>query len=230
MAPIYVLLDQADEHLAAARVEQAREKDAAAVADEHLRVLGAADGKSRFALRLAGTSRKAHTQLTKQAEADRAAAWREGADARGAARQAAADAWKVLRDRPYVTVLGATECQAPDVDILANRLTEMRETQVPARAQQKDTGDEKRVARCHGQATTARENAAMYRAIATDARTEKQLRERIAEQPPRLQESEMKARADLQKAQAQESARVVHQSSPSYRPPTQGQSGPRRSL
>ncbi|MEU9529404.1 MULTISPECIES: hypothetical protein [Streptomyces] len=231
VAPIYVLLDQADEHLAAARVEQAREQAAAevaATADEHLRVLGAADGKSRFALRMAGTSRKEHTQLTKQAEADRAAAWHEGVDARVAARQAAADAWKVLRDSPYVTVLGATERQAPDVDTLAARLTEMRETKVPARAQQKDTGDEKRVARFHGQATTARENAAKYRATAKDARTEKQLRERISEQHPRLHESEVKARADLQKAQAQQTARVVHQSSPSYRPPTQGQSGPKQ--
>ncbi|MBL1288116.1 hypothetical protein ACFTXO_18065 [Streptomyces sp. NPDC057067] len=112
-----MLLDQADEHLAAARIEQAREQAAAevaATADEHLRVLGAADGKSRFALRMAGTSRKEHTQLTKQAEADRAAAWREGADARVAARQAAADAWKVLRDSPHVRVLGAAERQALD--------------------------------------------------------------------------------------------------------------------
>ncbi|ASR00802.1 hypothetical protein CGL27_48970 (plasmid) [Streptomyces sp. 11-1-2] len=231
VAPIYVLLDQADEHLTAARAEQAREQAAAevaATADEHLRILGASDDKSRFALRMAGTSRKEHTQLTKQAEEDRAAAWREGADARSAARQAAADAWKVLRDSPYVTVLGATERQAPDVDTLATRLTEMREVKVPARAQQKDTGDEKRVARFHGQAATARENAAMYRATAKDARTEKQLRERIAEQHPRLHESEVKARADLQKAQAQQSARVVHQSSPSYRPPAQGQSGPKQ--
>ncbi|MCY1677033.1 MobF family relaxase [Streptomyces sp. NPDC048212] len=231
VAPIYVLLDQADEHLAAARVEQAREQavaEVAATADEHLRVLGAADGKSRFALRMAGTSRKEHTQLTKQAEAARAAAWREGADARVAARQAAADAWKVLRVSPYVTVLGATERQAPDVDTLATRLAEMRETKVPARAQQKDTGDEKRVARFHGQATTARENAAMYRATAKDARTEEELRARIAEQHPRLHESEVRARAELRQAQDSRNTRVAVQSSRSYQPPTQTR-GPRRS-
>lgn len=177
---------------------------------------------------MAGTSRKEHTQLTKQAEAARAAAWREGADARVAARQAAADAWKVLRDSPYVTVLGATERQAPDVDTLATRLAEMRETKVPARAQQKDTGDEKRVARRHGQATTARENAAMYRAVAADARTEKTLRAQIAEQHPRLHESEVRARTELQQARDARTTRVAAQSSRSYQPPSQARSGPSR--
>ncbi|WP_326621889.1 hypothetical protein OHA57_39975 (plasmid) [Streptomyces anulatus] len=109
--------------------------------DEHLRVLAAADSNSRLALCLAGTSRKEHTQLTKQAETDRTAAGREAADARSAAGRAAADAWATVRESPYVTVLGATERQAPDVDTLAARLTEMRQTAVPARAQQKDAGD-----------------------------------------------------------------------------------------
>ncbi|MGW3212851.1 hypothetical protein ACWDBC_11425 [Streptomyces parvus] len=71
VAPIYVLLDQADEHLALARAEEAWETEAATVAataDEHLRHLSLSDDKSRLALRMAGTSRKEHAQLKKQAE------------------------------------------------------------------------------------------------------------------------------------------------------------------
>lgn len=150
-----------------ARTEQARETAAAqvaATADEHLRVLAAADSKSRIALRMAGTSRKEHTQLKTQAETDRTAARREAADARSAAGRAAADAWKTVRESPYATVLGATERQTPDLDTLATRLTEMRQQQVPARALQKDVGDQKRIARFHGQAATAKETASMYRA------------------------------------------------------------------
>ncbi|MFD8955562.1 hypothetical protein ACFXKH_33125 [Streptomyces caelestis] len=37
--------------------------------------------------------------------------------------------------------------RAPDVDTLAARLTEMGQTTVPARAQQKDAGGQKRIAR-----------------------------------------------------------------------------------
>ncbi|TXS69911.1 hypothetical protein EAO76_24445 [Streptomyces sp. sk2.1] len=40
---------------------------------------------------------------------------------------------------------------------------------------------EKELSRAHGQAFKARENAAMYRAVAADARTEKALRARITE-------------------------------------------------
>ncbi|MFE9913358.1 MobF family relaxase [Streptomyces clavifer] len=232
VAPIYPLLDRADEQLAIARSEQAREMAMAvhaAKADEHLRVLAAADGKGRIALRMAGTSRKEHRQLTKEATEQRAAGWREAADARAAASRAAETAWEIVRSSPYADVLGATERQAPDVDTLAARLAEMRETRIPARVQQIDTGDEKHVSRAHGQATRARENAAMYQAVAADARTEKTLRARIAEQHPRLHESEVQARADLQRTQETRSAHVAAQNSRSFRPPTQTRPGPRRS-
>ncbi|MFE7365927.1 MobF family relaxase [[Kitasatospora] papulosa] len=233
VAPIYPLLDRADEQLAVARVEQAREKAAAqvaAAADEHLRVLAAAEGKGRIALRMAGTSRKEHRQLTQQATEDRAAAWVAASDARIAASRAAEAAWEIVRSSPYAEVLGATEHQVRDVDTLAARLTEMRETRIPARIQQIDTGDEKRVSRAHGQATRARENAAMYRAVAIDAQTEKALQERISEEHPKLHESEVKARADLQRFQACQATHVLPQSSRSYQLPAQGHSGPKRGL
>ncbi|MGW5181582.1 hypothetical protein ACWEQB_04955 [Streptomyces cyaneofuscatus] len=70
VVPIYVVLDQTDEHLTVARAEQAwgpATSEIAATADEYLRILAAADSKSRLALQMAGTSRKEHTQLTKQA-------------------------------------------------------------------------------------------------------------------------------------------------------------------
>ncbi|MFJ4917621.1 hypothetical protein [Streptomyces sp. NPDC088726] len=140
VAPICALFDQADEHLAVARAEQAREQAAAgdaAAADEHLRILALSDDKGRIALRMAGTSRKEHAQLTKTAEADRAAGRREASDARVAAGRAALDAWKTVRESPYTAVLGVAEHRAPDVDTLVARLAEMRETKVPARAQQR---------------------------------------------------------------------------------------------
>ncbi|MGW1226603.1 MobF family relaxase [Streptomyces sp. NPDC002530] len=233
VAPIYVLLDRADEYLIAARAEQAREKAAAevaATADEHLRVLALSSDKGRLALRMAGTSRKEHRELTKRAEAERAAAWREGADARVAAQQAAADAWAVLRNSPYAAVLGATEHRAPDVDALGARLTEMRETTVPARAQQKDTGDEKRLARLHGQAATARKNAAMYRAAVDDAQIEKVLRARISGQHPRLYEAELQARASLQRSREAQRDSIAAQGGRSYAPSAHARSDAVRRL
>ncbi|MFE7751363.1 MobF family relaxase [Streptomyces sp. NPDC057428] len=233
VAPIYPLLYLADEQLVIARAEQARETAAAAHAaraDEHLRRLAAADDKGRLALRLAGTSRKEHLKLKEQAVEQRAAGWREAAEARIAAARAVETAWEILRTSPYAAVLGATEHRAPDVSTLAARLTVMRETLVPARAQQIDTGDERRFSHAHGQATKARENAAMFRSIAADARAEQALRGRIAEQHPRLHESEMQARADLQKARESRGARVTAQNSRSYQPTAQTRTGPRRGL
>ncbi|MFB4426929.1 hypothetical protein C5F59_038325 [Streptomyces sp. QL37] len=231
VAPIYPLLDRADEQLAVARTEQAREAaaaESAAKADERVRVLAAADGKGRIALRLAGTSRKEHRQLTQQATGERAAGWREAADARAEARRAVEAAWELVRSSPYAAVLGATEGQAPDIDTLAARLTEMREARVPARVQQIDTGDERRLSRAHGQAAAARENAAVYRAVAVDARTEQSLRVRIAEQHPKVHESEANARTDLRSAQSPRSARVADQGPRPYQPPVQSRTGPRR--
>ncbi|MEW2553685.1 MobF family relaxase [Streptomyces zhihengii] len=226
VAPFYVLLDQADEHLAAARIEQARERAAAevaAAADEHLRHLALSDGKSRLALRMAGTSRKEHRELTRQAEADRAAGHREAADARAAAGQAAAAAWTVVRNSPHAAVLGATEGRVPDLDTLASRLTEMREQRLPARARQKDAGDQKRVARLHGQAAAAREAAWMYRSVVADARTEKALRQRIAQQHPELHRSEIEGRAGVQQARTLR----IQQQNRRYEPPAPSRSGQR---
>ncbi|MFE5243197.1 MULTISPECIES: MobF family relaxase [unclassified Streptomyces] len=233
VAPIYPLLDLAGEQLRLARTEQARETAAvaqAAKADEYLRQLAAADGKGRIALRLAGTSRKEHQQLKQQATEERAAGWRKAADARAAASRAAESAWTILCTSPYAAVLGAMEQQAPDVDTLAARLSEMREQRIPARVQQIDTGDLQRASRAHGQAVKARESAARYLAIVSDARTEEALRARIAELHPRLHESEVKARADLQKVQETRTALVAAQGSRSYQPPTHARQGPRRSL
>ncbi|MET7649230.1 MobF family relaxase [Streptomyces sp. NPDC005426] len=230
-APIYQLLDLADEHLAVARTEQARETAAAAhaaAADEHLRVLATSEGQSRIALRLAGTSKKEHRQLTAQATEQRVEGRVAAAAARIAASRAAEAAWSLLRSSPYAAALDATQHRTPDVDTLAARLTEMREQKVPARAQQIDTGDEQRVSRAHGQATKARENAAMYRAVAADAHTELALRVRIAQQHPGLQESENRGRAELWQAQATRKTRLDTQRS-SYRPPAPSRSGSSRS-
>ncbi|RST24949.1 hypothetical protein EF908_02305 [Streptomyces sp. WAC04770] len=228
-APIYLVLDQADEHLAAARTAQAREKaaaEAAATADEHLRILALSDDKSRLALRMAGTSRKEHTELKKQAQADRTAARVEAADARMDASRAADAAWSVVRDSPYATTLNATPQQVPDIDTLAARLTEMREVRVPARAQQIDTGDQKRLSALHGQAAKAREAAATYRRISTQARAEQSLRARLADRHPDLHQAEVRARTEIQQAKQARAERVQQQHQRGYQPPAPTRSGP----
>ncbi|MFB8023947.1 MobF family relaxase [Streptomyces rubiginosohelvolus] len=229
MAPAYVVLDKADEHLADARAAQAREKAAAQVAanaDEHLRVLSLSDDKGRLALRMAGTSRKEHKELKRQAETDRAAGRREAADARMDADRAAHRAWTTVRASPFAGPLKATPYQTPDVDTLAARLTEMRETLVPARVQQIDTRDQKQLSGLHGQAAKAKENAATYRRISTEARTEQTLRARLADRHPELHQAEVKARAEIQQAKQARADRVQQQNQRSYQPPAPSRSGP----
>ncbi|GGY76660.1 hypothetical protein ACFYT5_03180 [Streptomyces anulatus] len=132
-----------------------------------------------------------------------------------------------MRHSPHSTVLGATG-RAPDVDTLTSRLTEMRQTTVPALAQQKDVGDQKRVARLHGQAATAKENASMHRSVADDARTEKALRQRIAQEHPTLHQSETRARAEVQQVQQTQQAQAarIEQQTRRYQPPAPSRSGP----
>ncbi|WP_406116708.1 hypothetical protein [Streptomyces anulatus] len=137
------------------------------------------------------------------------------------------EAWATARESPYVTALGATERQAPDVETLAARLTEMRRTAVPAHAQQKDAGDQTRVARLHGQAATANGIASMYRSVADGARTKRQLRERIAQQHPELHLAEVRGRAEVQQVQQAQAARIEQQTR-RYEPPAPSRSGPSR--
>ncbi|MGW0366858.1 hypothetical protein [Streptomyces sp. NPDC002990] len=63
------------------------------------------------------------------------------ADARIAFSRAAEAAWDTVRKSPYAEALGATQHQAPDVDTLEARLTEMREHRVPDRVWQLDSAD-----------------------------------------------------------------------------------------
>ncbi|MEU1125536.1 hypothetical protein ABZ371_18710 [Streptomyces sp. NPDC005899] len=231
MAPVVLLLDRADAQLAGALTERARETAAAEVAtqaDEYLRILAAADGKGWIALRLAGTSRTEHRQLTLKATQERATALSEAAEARAAAFRAAEAAWSMIRSSPYATGLGAIELQAPDVDAQAIRLTEMRGTMVPARIQQIDTGDERRASRAHGQAAAARGKAAGHRAVVAVARAEQALRVRIAEHHPSLHRSETRARAEFRQAHETGGARVEAGGTPGYRPLSPGRTGPSR--
>ncbi|MFC9943921.1 hypothetical protein [Streptomyces pratensis] len=94
-----------------------------------------------------------------------------------------------MRSSPYAAVLSATERQVLDIGTLGPLLTEMQDPNPRSRPADR-TGDDKRVSRTRGQPTTTRENAAVYRAVAADARTEKALRARIAERHPKLHEPE----------------------------------------
>ncbi|MFD0042693.1 hypothetical protein ACFVIZ_34205 [Streptomyces anulatus] len=132
-----------------------------------------------------------------------------------------------MRDGPYASILGVTEHRVPDIDTVAARLAEMRHTKVPARAQQKDAGDQKRIARFNATASKSREAASMYRAVADDARTKKALRQRIAQQHPELHRAETRARAEVQQAQQAQTTRIEQQNR-RYQPPAPSRSGPKR--
>ncbi|MEU3895389.1 AAA family ATPase [Streptomyces sp. NPDC029519] len=93
------ILDRAETHLAAAREHERTAAVAAGHAETHTRrlaELAESEGKSRLALRLAGTSLKEHRALTQRLTAERAAYWNMAADSRRDARQALDKAWETV--------------------------------------------------------------------------------------------------------------------------------------
>ncbi|MFE5098140.1 hypothetical protein ACFRCI_50025 [Streptomyces sp. NPDC056638] len=75
------------------------------------------------------------------------------------------------------------------------------------------------LSRAHGEATRAREAAAMYRAVASDARTEKVLRATIAEKFPELHDREVTRRRTHQQAQQTKQAAQHQSAAASYQAP-----------
>jgi len=197
------VLDRAEARLATARKHLETAVIAARRAEDHARhlaKLAQSEGKSRIALRLAGTSRKEHRELTRRLSAERAAYLGAEANARRKARQALREAWDVLKQSPFAEPLGAANQPVPDhVEKAAEQFVEMRS--VAARhGHSMDKRDRDEVGRAARRADQYRAYAASHRAQAADARAEKALRAAIAQKFPELHDREVRSRRELQQA------------------------------
>ncbi|MGX1841164.1 MobF family relaxase [Streptomyces diastaticus] len=224
------ILDQAETHLVTAREHERTAAAAAGHAEDRtsqLAKLAESEGKSRLALRLAGTSLKEHRELTQRLTGERAAYWNLEADARRDARQALGTAWETVRESRFAQSLGAAGQPVPDrADRAAEWLIEMRST-AARHGHSMDKRDRDNVGRATRRAGEFRKFAASHRAQATDARAEKALRATIAEKFPELHDREMTGRRAVQQDQAKRA--VQHQQAAVAHPqPTQSRGQSRK--
>ncbi|WP_119580652.1 MobF family relaxase [Streptomyces europaeiscabiei] len=198
------VLDHADAHVATAREHLATAFTAAGHADDRARQLAKlaeSEGKSRIALRLAGTSLKEYRELTGRLTGERAAYLQLEADAKRDARQALREAWDVVKESRFAESFGMASTPVPDhVEKAAEGLVEMRSA-AERRGHSMDKRDRDDVGRATRQAGEFRGYAASHRAQAADARAEKAMRATIAEKYPELYDREATARRAHQQAQ-----------------------------
>ncbi|MET9820581.1 MULTISPECIES: MobF family relaxase [Streptomyces] len=203
------ILDQAETHLATAREHESTAAAATGHAEEHtsqLATLAESEGKSRLALRLAGTSLKECRELTRRLTAERTAYWNLAADSRRDARQALDKAWGTVRDSAVAHPLGAAGQPVPErADKAAERFLEMRAT-AARHGHSIDKRDRDDVNRATRQAGELRTFAASHHAQAANARAEKALRAAIAETLPELHDREVTRRRTVQQEQANQAA------------------------
>jgi hypothetical protein len=175
-ADVAGVLDEADRHMTTARAHQ-EQADAArnelARIDTALTALNAHEGKSRLELRLAGTSRKEHRQLTDRYRADQIRQTTALFQADAAARDGADTAWQAVRTSPAAQLLqGQVAGQPPrGVEETAHRLAVLHQA-LPDLARRIDRTDLEDVARLHGNATRSAQDASGNRANAAAVRTE----------------------------------------------------------
>lgn len=116
-----------------------------------------------------------------------------------------------MKSSPYAETLGATG-HPPALDVLAQRLADMRQQQVPEQAQAKDARDERELGEHHGVAQAAMQEATNWRGHAALAHAEQQRRRILAETHPDFHAAETAARvfrARLAEAQQQQRKRAA---------------------
>jgi hypothetical protein len=211
------ILDQAGARVTTAREHLATAFAAAGHADDRARQtakLAESAGKSRVALRLAGTSLKEYRELTGRLTGERAAYLSMEADAKRDARQALRETWDVVKESRFAESFGVASTPVPDrVEKVAERLVEMRSV-AERRGHSMDKRDRDDVGRATRKAGEFRGYAASHRAQAADARAEKALRATIAEKFPALYDREVTRRRAHQQAQQA----VQHQSADTVHP------------
>ncbi|MGR6968336.1 hypothetical protein ACU639_01800 [Streptomyces cynarae] len=162
--------------------------------------LAESEGKSRIALRLAGTSLKEYRELTQRLSAERAAYLQMETDARRDARQALREAWDVVQQSRFAESLRVARAPVPDhVEKVAERLVEMRSV-AERLGHSIDKRDRYDVGRATRQAGEFRANTAIFRTQAAEARAEKALRATIVQKFPELYDREVTARRAYQHA------------------------------
>ncbi|MCQ4200388.1 relaxase domain-containing protein [Streptomyces coelicoflavus] len=225
------ILDEAETHLAAAREYERTAAAAAGHAEDRtgrLARLAESEGKSRIALRLAGTSLMEHRELTQRLTAERAAYWNLAVDARRDARRALEQAWETVRDSRIAQPLGTAGQPVPDrADKATERLLEMRST-AARHGHSIDKRDHADVSRAAHRAGEFRKLAVSHRANAANARAERALRVAIAEQYPDLHDRETTGRRALQQEQAERSAQQHQQATVVHPQLTQSTGASRR--
>ncbi|MEU6777363.1 hypothetical protein [Streptomyces sp. NPDC046759] len=194
------ILDRADQLAATAAAERAngQQADKAMRHQEVRRQLQEAKGKSRIALRLAGTSRKETIALADEYAAKESAAYREIVRARRAAEDALREAWSAIRNPETISWSEPPGFRAETphtVDELQARLAAMCEwlpdvERITDRAVARDAEPAER------QAAEFRSQAASYTAAAGKLQEEKALRTRMAAEAPTQHAREVKQRAE----------------------------------
>lgn|GEM_PF-557613 len=235
-ADVAGVLDDAGRHMATARAHQ-EQADAARAAlartDTALAALEAHEGKSRLELRLAGTSRKEHRQLTDHHRAARIEQTTALLRADAAARADAEAAWRTVRASAAAELLhdqvaGAGQAPPRGVEETAHRLAVLRRA-LPELARRIDRADLQDAARLHGNAARAAQDAAGNRENAAAVRTEQHLRANLAARHPELHDTESQARrAHLaqQRAREQQARENAARQGRRYEPPAPGRRGP----
>jgi hypothetical protein len=233
-ADVAGVLDEADRHLAAARVHQ-EQADAAraelARTDTVLTALDAHKDLNRAQLRMAGTSRKEHTKLTAYHRAALAEQTTALFRADAAARDGADAVWRTVRTDPAAAPLQDRISGPPPrgVDETAHRLAVLRQA-LPEVARRIDRIDLEDVARLHGNATRSTQDTATNRTNAAAVRAEQQLRAAIASRHPELHDTESQARrahlAEQRATREQQAREAAARQGRRYQPPGPNRGGP----
>lgn len=234
------VLDRADQFATVAATEWNNEQQAREAmrhAQEVNRQLLEAQGKSRLALRLAGTSRKETIALAAEYAEKDSAAYREILRARRAAEDAQREAWATIRSPETIQWFEGqgSRREAPrDVDELQDRLAAMRE-RLPEIERITDRTLTRKAETAERQATEHRSEARKQATAADKLQEEKALRSRMATESPTQHAREAQQRATYIKQARQRAAertredagrRAANESR--YQPPAPGRSGPRQ--
>ncbi|MFE3790365.1 MobF family relaxase [Streptomyces goshikiensis] len=198
-AEAYELLTQAGAWTETARQEAARR----AAAERHahsvrqsLEPIEQSARKGRFALRLAGTSRKETLKITARYRHEHAAAVDEARLAARACAQALREGWQTLKGYRHVSLLGPAEAAVPPMDVeAADLVLETMRRRVPALAARLDTRMAEDIQQLRDMAAAQRAKASHHRTAAAATRDEATLREELRSAAPAAHAREATERA-----------------------------------
>jgi len=215
------LIDTADRLIRQARHdtdEAERARVAAAGARDVCASLQRATGRSRIALRLAGTSRTEQQQLIAQYTQQAEAADREHELSTRSAAEARREAARILESSPYTKALRDQAAGGMSSAVVRLEELEMMRQQLPVLALRIDNDRAGAVRAARAAAVDLRARAETLRTDAGGMQAERELRRRIAEQEPVQHRAEAHLRDQFTvHRQAQLAAQRAHTVRPSRR-------------